>query len=94
MGNYISKMNLYCLDDAAAATQLVGIDWYDGAEGYADPGQPTLALGMVRAGSERTLGIEVGCTATTRAAPVVARTGRPGDGTGSRGERRTMTGSD
>ena len=24
----------------------MGIDWYDGAEGYADPGQPTLALGM------------------------------------------------
>ena len=23
VGNYISKMNLYCLDDAAAATQLV-----------------------------------------------------------------------
>ena len=46
VGNYISKMNLYCLDDAAAATQLVGIDWYDGAEGYSDPGQPTLALGM------------------------------------------------
>ena len=43
MGNYISKMNLY---GAATATQLVGIDWYDGAEGYSDPGQPTLALGM------------------------------------------------
>ena len=43
MGNYISKMNLY---GAATATELVGIDWYDGAEGYSDPGQPTLALGM------------------------------------------------
>ena len=39
IGNYISKMNLYCLDDAAAATSLIGIDWYDGAEGLQDPGQ-------------------------------------------------------
>jgi len=46
IGNYMSKMNLYCLDDAAAPTSLIGIDWYDGAEGLQDPNQPTLAIGM------------------------------------------------
>ena len=30
----------------AAATSLIGIDWYDGSEGLQDASQPTLAIGM------------------------------------------------
>ena len=37
IGNYMSKMNLYCLDVAAAATSLIVFDWYDGAEGLQAP---------------------------------------------------------
>ena len=32
-GNYLSQLPLYCLDDSAAATSIIGVDWYDGAEG-------------------------------------------------------------
>ena len=32
-GNYLSQLPLYCLDDTCAATSIIGIDWYDGAEG-------------------------------------------------------------
>jgi len=46
IGNFISKMPLYCLEDAAAQTSLIGIDWYDGAEGLQDPNQPVLAIGL------------------------------------------------
>jgi len=46
IGNFISKMPLYCLEDSSAQTQLIGIDWYDGAEGLQDSSQPTLAIGL------------------------------------------------
>jgi len=46
IGNFISKMPLYCLEDSSAQTSLIGIDWYDGAEGLQDPEQPTLAIGL------------------------------------------------
>ena len=46
IGNFISKLPLYCLDDASAETSLIGIDWYDGSEGVQDPNQPTLAIGL------------------------------------------------
>lgn len=45
-GNYLSQLPLYCLDDSAAATSIIGIDWYDGAEGVQDATQPTLAIGV------------------------------------------------
>jgi len=45
-GNYLSQLPLYCLDDSAAPTSIIGIDWYDGAEGLQDPQQPTLAFGV------------------------------------------------
>ena len=35
-GNYLSQLPLYCLDDSASATSIVGIDWYDGAAGVQD----------------------------------------------------------
>ncbi len=46
VGNFLSPLPLYCLDDSAAATSIIGIDWYDGAEGVQDATQPTLAIGM------------------------------------------------
>ena len=45
-GNYLSQLPLYCLDESAAATSIIGIVWYDGAEGVQDANQPTLAIGM------------------------------------------------
>jgi WD repeat-containing protein 35 len=45
-GNYLSQLPLYCLDDTCAATSIIGIDWYDGAEGVQEAGQPTLAIGV------------------------------------------------
>ena len=45
-GNYLSQLPLYCLDDSASATSIIGIDWYDGAEGVQDAMQPTLAIGV------------------------------------------------
>jgi len=46
IGNFISKLPLYCLDDSSADTSLIGIDWYDGSEGLQDTNQPTLAIGL------------------------------------------------
>jgi len=46
IGNFISKLPLFCLDDSSAETSLVGIDWYDGSEGLQDTNQPTLAIGL------------------------------------------------
>ena len=45
-GNYLSQLPLYCLDESAAQTSIIGIDWYDGAEGVQDASQPTLAIGV------------------------------------------------
>eukprot|EP01112_Ceratiomyxa_fruticulosa_P023110 TRINITY_DN8707_c0_g1_i1.p1 TRINITY_DN8707_c0_g1~~TRINITY_DN8707_c0_g1_i1.p1 ORF type:complete len:642 (-),score=109.58 TRINITY_DN8707_c0_g1_i1:206-2131(-) len=60
MGNFISKVPLFCVDrsddvqiensltaNSANATilpQIVGIDWYDGCEGYVDPNAPSLMI--------------------------------------------------
>ena len=46
VGNFVSKLPLYCLEDSAAATSLVGIQWYDGAEGLLSLNQPVLAIGF------------------------------------------------
>jgi len=43
-GSYLSSLPLYCLDDAGSPTSIIGIDWYDGAEGVQDSNQPTLAI--------------------------------------------------
>jgi len=45
-GNSVSKLPLYCLEGCAGTANIIGIDWYDGLEGYADPNAPTLALGL------------------------------------------------
>jgi WD repeat-containing protein 35 len=45
-GNYLSQLPLYCLDETSAATSIIGLDWYDSAEGVQDANQPTLAIGV------------------------------------------------
>jgi hypothetical protein len=60
-GNYLSQLPLYCLDETAAQTSIIGLDWYDGSEGVQDANQPTLAIGVENGrlqvgGSTRTRG--------------------------------------
>eukprot|EP00164_Ancoracysta_twista_P003121 GFYU01004159.1.p1 GENE.GFYU01004159.1~~GFYU01004159.1.p1 ORF type:complete len:1174 (+),score=402.74 GFYU01004159.1:102-3623(+) len=43
-GNFITKLPLFCLEDGGPGVNIVGIDWYDGSEGYTDPNAPSLAL--------------------------------------------------
>ena len=88
-GNYLSQLPLYCLDDASvddralktpqsrrrleAQTTIIGLDWYDGAEGVRDSSQPTLAIGvengrlqlMRNEQDEAPVLIDTGLTATT-----------------------------
>ena len=45
-GAYLSQLPLYCLDDSASPTTIIGLGWYDGAEGVQDANQPTLAIGV------------------------------------------------
>ena len=40
-GNPLSKLHLYALE-GLGSSQLVGLDWYDGLEGYSDQNAPTL----------------------------------------------------
>ena len=32
-GNYLAQLPLSCLDETASQTSIIGIDWYNGAEG-------------------------------------------------------------
>ncbi|GBG63808.1 hypothetical protein CBR_g39592 [Chara braunii] len=32
--------------NSSSKTAIIGVDWYDGLEGYSDPNSPTLAIGM------------------------------------------------
>ena len=51
-GNYLSQLPLYCLDDSASQTSIIGIDWYDGAEGtLARVELPRLRLTFVNTGT-------------------------------------------
>ena len=43
-GNKIGSVPLYAIEDSVGAVQIVGIHWYDGAEGYSDPSAPSLAI--------------------------------------------------
>jgi len=44
-GNKISKMHLYALENSPSLDpDIIGIDWYDGSEGYTDVNAPTLAI--------------------------------------------------
>lgn len=45
LGNRLSKMPLYALEDSPGTeVKVVGLHWYDGAEGHIDPNAPTLAV--------------------------------------------------
>jgi WD repeat-containing protein 35 len=44
-GNPLSKIPLV-VNEGLASSQLIGIDWYDGAEGHGDHDPPTLAIGF------------------------------------------------
>uniref|UniRef100_A0A7S3VHU1 Anaphase-promoting complex subunit 4 WD40 domain-containing protein n=1 Tax=Dunaliella tertiolecta TaxID=3047 RepID=A0A7S3VHU1_DUNTE len=43
-GNAVSRVSLYCNEGFAGAHQVVGIEWYDGLLGYAEPNCPVLAI--------------------------------------------------
>ncbi|CAE7892585.1 WDR35, partial [Symbiodinium sp. KB8] len=43
-GNRITNLPLYAVEDTPGQVPIIGIDWYDGAEGYADEDAPTLAI--------------------------------------------------
>ncbi|KAK9804414.1 hypothetical protein WJX72_011599 [[Myrmecia] bisecta] len=45
-GNAITRMQLACMEGYAGASQIVGLDWYSGLEGYCEPGCPSLAICM------------------------------------------------
>jgi WD repeat-containing protein 35 len=45
-GNAITKLSLFCMEGSAGNVNIIGVDWYDGLEGYSDPNAPTLALGL------------------------------------------------
>lgn len=43
-GNAVSKLPLYCNEGFAGAHSVVGLEWYDGVMGYAEPNCPVLAV--------------------------------------------------
>ncbi|CAH1774582.1 unnamed protein product [Owenia fusiformis] len=43
-GNFIGKLQVYCLANVTGAIQLAGIQWYNGVNGYVEPGCPCLAI--------------------------------------------------
>lgn len=44
MGNFISKLNIYCLSGVSGAIHIAGIAWYNGLNGYLEPNCPSLAI--------------------------------------------------
>jgi WD repeat-containing protein 35 len=45
-GNFIGNLPISCLNDATGAVQLVGLDWYNGINGYVQESCPCLAVGF------------------------------------------------
>lgn len=43
-GNPLTKLPLCVPDQPPGSVPIIGLDWYHGLEGYADPNAPTLAL--------------------------------------------------
>nr|XP_032817286.1 WD repeat-containing protein 35 isoform X1 [Petromyzon marinus] len=43
-GNFVAKMSLQCLAEATGVVSIAGLHWYDGREGFVDPGCPCLAI--------------------------------------------------
>ncbi|PVD32416.1 hypothetical protein C0Q70_07850 [Pomacea canaliculata] len=44
VGNFISKLQVYCLTNITGAIHIAGLEWYNGAHGYVEPNCPSLAL--------------------------------------------------
>ncbi|XP_059152704.1 WD repeat-containing protein 35-like isoform X2 [Physella acuta] len=44
VGNFISKMKVFCLTNVTGAIQIAGLEWYNGQSGFVEPNCPTLAL--------------------------------------------------
>lgn len=43
-GNAVSKVPLYCNEGYVGSSRIIGVEWYDGVEGFAEPNCPVLAL--------------------------------------------------
>lgn len=43
-GNAVSKVPLYCNEGYVGASHVVGVEWYDGILGFAEPNCPVLAI--------------------------------------------------
>ncbi|TPP59802.1 WD repeat-containing protein 35 [Fasciola gigantica] len=44
LGNFLSKVPIYCLNNIHGAVRLTALHWYRGERGYAEPNCPTLAV--------------------------------------------------
>ena len=44
VGQFVSKLQVYCLANTTGIPRLAGIDWYDGSEGYVGPTAPSLCV--------------------------------------------------
>lgn len=44
MGNFISKLNIFCLTNCTGSIKIVGVHWYNGGNGYVEPNCPCLAI--------------------------------------------------
>eukprot|EP00232_Nephroselmis_pyriformis_P019088 CAMPEP_0182899530 /NCGR_PEP_ID=MMETSP0034_2-20130328/28121_1 /TAXON_ID=156128 /ORGANISM="Nephroselmis pyriformis, Strain CCMP717" /LENGTH=1198 /DNA_ID=CAMNT_0025033565 /DNA_START=181 /DNA_END=3774 /DNA_ORIENTATION=- len=45
-GNPVSKLPMYLMEGLSGPVNIIGIDWYDGLEGFAEPNAACLALGL------------------------------------------------
>ncbi|CAG2226168.1 IFT121 [Mytilus edulis] len=43
-GNFISKVQVYCLSGVSGALRIAGLQWYNGVHGYVEPNCPSLAI--------------------------------------------------
>lgn len=43
-GNAVAKVPLYCNEGYAGVTQIQGVEWYDGLEGFPEPNCPVMAI--------------------------------------------------
>ncbi|KAL8581320.1 WD repeat-containing protein 35 [Nucella lapillus] len=43
-GNFISKLQVFCLTNVTGAIRISGLEWYNGLYGYVEPNCPSLAL--------------------------------------------------
>mmetsp|Transcript_8336 Transcript_8336/g.17822 ORF Transcript_8336/g.17822 Transcript_8336/m.17822 type:complete len:1276 (-) Transcript_8336:992-4819(-) len=43
-GNAVSKVPLYCNEGYVGTSRIVGVEWYDGIEGFAEPNCPVLSI--------------------------------------------------